>query len=279
MASSVTINGKEYVPSTTLVRMCGYSADYISKLAREEKVLGTQIGRQWFIEPESLTVFIKKAEIQKEIKKQELRAQRKSEQLSVSDKNKNASFAPRTLGNSAKQSFEQKSLSAIALAQAMVVFVCIVFAGSLGWLAASNGIGLRDLSVAAFENGAFTAHSVLPFSTNKEVWSSEQNKTYVAASDESVLIKSSTASQVQGAVYTLLPQFSTHTVTSSATATSALAAKNNTNAVSRTTALLVSDDVDVSRNADGSQIISPIFKNGTSSSEQFRIVPVTSSKK
>lgn len=54
MSQQLRVNGKQYLQSNELASTFGYSADYLGKLAREEKILGTQIGRQWFIEPESL---------------------------------------------------------------------------------------------------------------------------------------------------------------------------------------------------------------------------------
>ena len=294
MASSVTINGKEYVPSISLVSTCGYSSDYIAKLAREEKVLATQIGRQWFVEPESLSIFIQKAAIQKEIKKQELSEQRKLEQVRFSSENKNATSVSVLIPETkTKRHFEQKSPTAVALAEAMVVLVCTIFTGSLGWIAVSNGIGLHDLSVSAVENASFIAQAISPTSTNTKVWPVQQGKSYVAASDESVVIADSAPTQKQNDVYTSLPQFSNRYSTSSATSTLKKAQLRTSDTLSTTSIqrrivaennlvspqLSVSDEVALTRDKDGNQIINPVFRDGTSSSEQFRIVSLKETKK
>ena len=82
MSQSFTVNGKEYLQSNVLASSFGYTSDYIGKLAREEKIIGTQVGRQWFIEPESLKIFLHKVQVEKEFRKIELRQLRKIEHAS-----------------------------------------------------------------------------------------------------------------------------------------------------------------------------------------------------
>ena len=63
MPVHLLINGKKYFPSSTLCTSFGYTSDYLGKLAREEKILGTLVGRQWFIEEASLKTFLLKTEV------------------------------------------------------------------------------------------------------------------------------------------------------------------------------------------------------------------------
>lgn len=67
------ISGKE------AAKKAGYSADYIARLAREQKIVGTQIDRQWFIDVESLRHFLNSAKIEKEARKRKLQEERVKE--------------------------------------------------------------------------------------------------------------------------------------------------------------------------------------------------------
>ncbi len=90
MAQSLEVNNKTYLPSVVLAKEFNYTSDYISKLARDEKVLGTRVGRQWFIEPESLRTFILQLEVEKRIIKEDLSLERKRERIEKLQNNKGA---------------------------------------------------------------------------------------------------------------------------------------------------------------------------------------------
>jgi hypothetical protein len=59
--------------------LTGYTSDYISRLAREGKIVGKRIGISWFVEPSSLKDFIALSERTKEHRKQTLREERLKE--------------------------------------------------------------------------------------------------------------------------------------------------------------------------------------------------------
>ena len=80
MKQKLSINGKEYVPISHLVASSTYTSDYIRRLAVDEKILGTQVGRIWFIEPESFKTFLLKTDVEKKISASELSQKRKAEQ-------------------------------------------------------------------------------------------------------------------------------------------------------------------------------------------------------
>jgi len=88
MAQSLEVNNKTYLPSVVLAKEFNYTSDYISKLARDEKVLGTRVGRQWFVEPESLRTFILQLEVEKRIIKEDLSIERKRERAEKSREHK-----------------------------------------------------------------------------------------------------------------------------------------------------------------------------------------------
>lgn len=79
MSATIEINGTTLVPIKDAAALVSYSRDYVSRLAREGKIVASQIGRQWFVDMESLRNFSSDAELQEETRKQELRQERKRE--------------------------------------------------------------------------------------------------------------------------------------------------------------------------------------------------------
>ncbi len=79
MSSQIEINGVELVPLKLAAKQVSYSRDYLSKLARDKKVVATQIGRQWFIDMASLQNFVEVSNIEQSLRKKNLREERKRE--------------------------------------------------------------------------------------------------------------------------------------------------------------------------------------------------------
>ena len=79
MAAGIEINGVSLIPIKEAAVAVSYSRDYVSRLAREGKIVASQIGRQWFVDLDSLMAFSKIAEVHDEARKQALRTERKSE--------------------------------------------------------------------------------------------------------------------------------------------------------------------------------------------------------
>lgn len=80
MSSSVKIGAVEFISVKDAALRSSYTRDYITRLARDEKVVATQVKRQWFIDPVSLQNFIESAKIEREIRGQLLREERRREQ-------------------------------------------------------------------------------------------------------------------------------------------------------------------------------------------------------
>ena len=85
MSTHIEINGDELVPLKLASKKVSYSRDYLSKLARENKIIATQTGRQWFIDMHSLKNFIDSANLEQEVRKQQLRTERRMELLAKKD--------------------------------------------------------------------------------------------------------------------------------------------------------------------------------------------------
>lgn len=79
MNSSIDINGKKLLPIKEVVSLVDYSKDYITRLARERKVVATQIGRKWYVDVDSLKNYYESSQAEQEIKKRQLSDQRKKD--------------------------------------------------------------------------------------------------------------------------------------------------------------------------------------------------------
>lgn len=51
----ILIDGKEYISSGRAARLVGYTKDYVGQLARDGKINAKRIGRNWYIEEDSIT--------------------------------------------------------------------------------------------------------------------------------------------------------------------------------------------------------------------------------
>jgi len=130
MAQSLTINGKEYIPSNTLAARFKYTPDYIAKLAREEKILATQVGRLWFVEPGSLETFFHQSQIEKELRAEELRRKRKVEHAL----HQQAQISAQTIGSPLE-----------AIAQTAVILLCGLLLGGIGTIAVEEDLGAAEI--------------------------------------------------------------------------------------------------------------------------------------
>jgi len=54
MDDELILEGKKYISSKRLSHETGYTFDYISRLCREAKIEGKLLGRNWFVNPDSL---------------------------------------------------------------------------------------------------------------------------------------------------------------------------------------------------------------------------------
>ena len=79
MMSSLEIDGKKMHSIRYAAVHIGYSPDYITRLAREEKIVAAQIGRKWFVDLESLTHYASTAAIEQKLRQQQLSDERKRE--------------------------------------------------------------------------------------------------------------------------------------------------------------------------------------------------------
>jgi hypothetical protein len=81
MEAHVEIGNKKLYAVREASRQVSYSRDYVTRLAREEKILASQIGRQWYVDLDSLKNYAEVARIEADIRKAHLSAKRKQEQI------------------------------------------------------------------------------------------------------------------------------------------------------------------------------------------------------
>ena len=80
-ATEIELNGHALISLKEAAGRVSYSRDYLSKLARDGKVVATQVGRQWFVDFSSLENYLADLRLEKETKKDVLRRERQNELL------------------------------------------------------------------------------------------------------------------------------------------------------------------------------------------------------
>jgi hypothetical protein len=82
MSSAIEIDGKKLLPIKEAVSNVSYSRDYVTRLAREGKIIASNIGRHWFVDLDSLVNYKEAVSVEQEIRNKQLREERKKEQVS-----------------------------------------------------------------------------------------------------------------------------------------------------------------------------------------------------
>lgn len=249
MAELLEIDGKVYEPSTALAGAFDYTADYVSKLAREGKVLAQQVGRQWYVDRDSLRDFSHHASKQKLVRKESLRKERKFERAALSGA---ATVAQPALPHPTR-----------AFAKAVMVFATVAVGASVSLVALDEGVGLEEMKQGShivatdvLELGGAVSVSgetqVGLLGWLKQYWSREQAvpAEQVGEEPESVLPVSKVAAGL-----ILLDSASDEEVVNTVRA-------------------MFSDPVDVEFKGDDTGYITPVFDEVTDESYRFLLVPV-----
>ncbi|MDC1205225.1 helix-turn-helix domain-containing protein [Candidatus Pacebacteria bacterium] len=134
MTDVYTFEGEDYLKTTEASRLVGYSPDYVTKLAREQKINARQVGRYWYIEPDSLKLFSLTAEAEKRKRKGQLREERIKERAVVFLNADESTL----LSQIKKTKFH-------ALAQTGVIAVCLFIVCNLVWSSLESRINVPFL--------------------------------------------------------------------------------------------------------------------------------------
>ncbi|HEY0964465.1 MAG TPA: hypothetical protein VGE31_01575 [Candidatus Paceibacterota bacterium] len=79
MSATLEIDGKILHSIRAAAEATSYSRDYVTRLAREEKIIASQIGRQWYVDLDSLKTYEQSAELEQKNRHQQLSEIRKQE--------------------------------------------------------------------------------------------------------------------------------------------------------------------------------------------------------
>jgi hypothetical protein len=120
MSTTVEIDGVTLVPIREAALRVKYSHDYVSRLAREGKIVASQVGRKWFVDPVSLKNFSAEAEVLETVRKEELRQERKRELMA---KEALALLDQQVAARATKQRFDAYAVTAAAVCLGLLVGV------------------------------------------------------------------------------------------------------------------------------------------------------------
>jgi len=81
MVAQIEIDGKKLTSIREVCSEVSSSRDYITRLAREEKIVASLIGRQWFVDVQSLKNYAVQSQVEAELRKVQLSEERKQEQV------------------------------------------------------------------------------------------------------------------------------------------------------------------------------------------------------
>lgn len=144
-----------FISTKEAAQLFSYSADYVSRLAREGKVLAEQRNRQWFVSTDSLKMFALQQADEQRARQRELREQRLREYAQTQ----------RVASTVAVNALPKTQALSAALA-AGVVATCLLLLGALSWTVIEE-----DLQVAQLSTGAQTVlaelRDVFPFGTTE----------------------------------------------------------------------------------------------------------------
>lgn len=121
MSVTFEIDGKKLQSIKSAAKLTSYSRDYITRLAREQKIVASFIERKWFIDIESLQHYESVVALEQKIRQQHLSEERKHERLVVEEVGR-------------KQT-ARKKISQVHATQAKRVTVAVLALGLLAGLA------------------------------------------------------------------------------------------------------------------------------------------------
>lgn len=256
MSEHIVVNDKTYLPSGELAKAFSYTIDYVSKLAREGKVDATRIGRQWFINPDSLKSFVDESEQKKaeqraqlsEMRRREFQESQKELQPEVVTSANNSLVPASSAQVSVASPYHHGAESPKQIVAAVMGTSLVLFAGLL------FGVVLTP------ERFAFISEDVFFTAKDQEAGAmSSYFETEVEAPSVSEGVTSGNAHiQNEGRGVVILEPTAT---------------EEQVQEVKQ----MFSDEVEVNFSDENSGVITPVFKESTDDSYRFIMVPVKDS--
>lgn len=156
----------------------GYSRDYITKLARDGKIVATQVGRQWYLDLESLTQYATIADLEQKVRNKHLSEERRNERLVAVMIDENLARREKIQSGLFRQARVSASLLLLGL---------VVSSFGLTGFFASQAIPLKNQAAAVAQESLtqsdFISSEEMEFSTTKEAGVSS-----FAADNEAILL-------------------------------------------------------------------------------------------
>ena len=131
--------------------LVAYSPDYVSRLAREEKIVAVQRGRDWYVDVDSLKLFALEVQAEQRARHQALRESRLAEL---------ATSAKRSLDTAQEQPSRQLSL--VAAGMTVVACLLLLLGGVVGKVAVDESLQSAQL-LAGAESVLSKSSEVLPW--------------------------------------------------------------------------------------------------------------------
>lgn len=241
MSQEVTINGKKFLPSATLAREFGYTLDYVSRLAREEKVEATRVGRVWFVEPSSLSFFVESAKEKKESARKQLKVERREEHRAYTTLHQEVA-KPTPSGFSVESPNERKQIVLALAGSALVMFAGVMAAAAVNPKIVINLLDNPGKAIVETENPAGDSLSAgAVFSRKTNLVTTEDVEDSEGTRETQGLVVFDEPKEISE-IERIKQQFS--------------------------------DEVEIKMEGEGHGVITPVFKGRESDDYQFLMVPV-----
>ncbi len=142
MSENIEINGLNLLPIKDAAKLVSYSRDYVARLARDKKIVASQIGRQWFIDMVSLKSFAEVSTLEQSVRQQRLSAERKREQ---SLKEEMLEIKKTFKGRGRNVRFQAQLVSCLVLAFGLLAGTSLYTLSSLSSAKMSNTVAVATL--------------------------------------------------------------------------------------------------------------------------------------
>ena len=148
-----------FISTVEAGKQFGYTNDYVSRLAREKKVIANRVGRQWFVDAGSFELYVKESDDAKKRYAEQIRLERKRERVSMG-------ISSETKSSVSIDIFPNAAPRAQVLAKSGAVLCASVVVGSFIFLASQNLPSGELSSASVFQEVRSAARGIYFFGKN-----------------------------------------------------------------------------------------------------------------
>lgn len=141
----------KYLSAREAGKLVGYTGDYVTRLARENKVTAQKHGNQWFVNVDSLKLFTLEVASEKRKRKEEIREERLRER-----------YAQQKQEVDEVVTSQISSSGRFAVLETVAVLGCFLILGNVLWFATQQQLSVDALSEGVSSIGAQVASAVVP---------------------------------------------------------------------------------------------------------------------